>query len=192
MACFLRRGGALLAGLLTLLPALPVRALEEVVVELPLLESTLTVNLAELRDPVALQQGSSELAELDRASGGALGRSLLKLLNQPMPLAITQLAATSVGSPLLEQALLLVSSFGVVEGQSTDLSGAELRDALVRAAAASPGGQPTLLQLMEAIPGRRVQLNLSQAQQIAKRLIEQRSAAAGWRWSTAVRRWSCW
>lgn len=174
--CF-RRGAALLAGLLTLLPALPVRALEEVVVELPLLESTLTVNLRELRDPVALQQGSSELAELDRASGGALGRSLLKLLNQPMPLAITQLATTSVGSPLLEQALLLVSSFGAVEGQSTDLSGAELRDALLRAAAASPSGQATLLQLMEAIPGQRVQLNLSQAQQIAKRLIQQRSAA---------------
>ena len=85
----------------------PVQALEEVVVELPLMENTLTVRLSELKDPAALMQGTSDLAELDRASDGELGRKLLKLLNHPVPVSFRQLAESSVGSPLLEQALLL-------------------------------------------------------------------------------------
>jgi len=40
----------------------PVQALEEVVVELPLMENTLTVKLSELKDPAALMQGTSDLA----------------------------------------------------------------------------------------------------------------------------------
>ena len=39
-------------------------------------------------------------------------------------------ATTSVGSPLLEQGLLLVSSFGTVEGRPADLSGETLEQTL--------------------------------------------------------------
>ncbi|MEY3544170.1 MAG: hypothetical protein RLZZ106_80 [Cyanobacteriota bacterium] len=155
----------------------PVRALEEVLVELPLMENTLTVKLSELKNPQALLQGSSDLAELDRASDGELGRKLLKLLNQPVPVSFRQLAESSVGSPLLEQALLLVSSFGTVEGRSPDLSGATLKQALEKATAESSDGHPTLLQLMEAIPGERVRLNLSQAQVVLARMLRHRRRA---------------
>ncbi|MEN9388288.1 MAG: hypothetical protein RLZZ255_1264 [Cyanobacteriota bacterium] len=155
----------------------PAQALEEVGVEQPLVENKLTVKLSELKNPEALLQGSSDLAELDRASDGQLGRKLLKLLNQPVPVSFRQLAESSVGSPLLEQALLLVSSFGTVEGRSPDLSGATLKQALDKATAESADGHPTLLQLMEAIPGERVQLNLVQAQVVLSRMLRQRSRA---------------
>ena len=155
----------------------PAPAIEEVIVELPLLESTLKVNLNELSSPEALMQGNSDLAELDRAIGGELGRKLLQLLNKPLPVSFRQLAESSVGSPLLAQTLLLVSSFGTVEGQSTYLSGETLKQAIDQAAAASPNGQPTLLQLMQAIPGERVRLNLSQAQVVLARMLRQRRRA---------------
>ena len=155
----------------------PALALDEVVVELPLLENTLRVKLSELKSPEALMQGSSDLAELDRASDGELGRKLLKLLNHPVPVSFRQLVDSSAGSPLLEQALLLVSSFGTVEGRSPDLSGETLKQALEQATAESPDGQPTLLQLMEAIPGERVRLNLSQAQVVLARMLRHRRRA---------------
>jgi predicted dienelactone hydrolase len=164
-----------LAGLMPLCP--PALAIEEVIVELPLMESTLKVNLRELSNPAALMAGKSDLAELDRASDGQLGRSLLKLLNHPLPVSFRQLAESSVGSPLLEQTLLMVSSFGTVEGRSTDLSGETLKQALEQASAASPDGQPTLLQLMLAIPGERVRLNLSRAQVVLGRMMGQRQQA---------------
>jgi len=157
--------------------ATPARAIDEVIVELPLVESTLKVNLNELTSPEALMQGSSDLAELDRASNGELGRTLLRLLNQPVPVSFVQLTEGSVGTPLLQQALLLVSSFGTVEGQSPDLSGETLREALEKASAESPDGQPTLLQLMKAIPGERVRLNLSQAQVVLSRMLRHRRQA---------------
>jgi len=152
-------------------------AIEEVIVELPVIGSTLTVNLRELSDPTALRTGESDLAELDRASDGRLGRSLLKLLNHPLPVSFRQLSESAVGSPLLEQTLLMVSSFGTVEGRSTDLSGATLKQALEKASAASADGQPTLLQLMQAIPGERVRLNLSRAQSVLTRMLSQRRQA---------------
>ena len=155
----------------------PALALDQVVVELPLFDNTLTVNLSELKNPEALMQGSSDLAELDRASNGELGRKLLKLLNQPVPVSFRQMAESSVGSPLLEQALLLVSSFGTVEGRSPDLSGETLKQALDKATAESADGHPTLLQLMEAIPGERVRLNLSQAQVVFARMLRHRRRA---------------
>jgi predicted dienelactone hydrolase len=172
---WLFRSAALLACMAgTCRPAL---ALDEVVVELPLLENTLKVKLSELKTPEALMQGSSDLAELDRASNGELGRKLLKLLNQPVPVSFRQLVDSSTGSPLLEQVLLLVSSFGTVEGQSPDLSGETLKQALEQATAQSPDGEPTLLQLMEAIPGERVRLNLSQAQVVLARMLRHRRRA---------------
>ena len=76
---------ALLAATSCLVLQVPARALEEVVVALPLLQTNLTLNLRELSSPEALINGSSDLAELDRASDGALGRKLLTLFNHPLP-----------------------------------------------------------------------------------------------------------
>ena len=51
-----------------LLAATPARALEEVLIEIPLLETPFRVRLDELASPEALRRGSSDLAELDRAT----------------------------------------------------------------------------------------------------------------------------
>ena len=91
------RIGSALALAALVFQANPAPAIEEVIVELPLLESTLKVNLNELSSPEALMQGNSDLAELDRASGGELGRKLLQLLNKPLPVSFRQLAESSVG-----------------------------------------------------------------------------------------------
>ncbi|NDG22679.1 MAG: hypothetical protein EB126_02750, partial [Synechococcaceae bacterium WBB_10_009] len=133
----LRRGlGA--AALALLLPAGAARALEEVVVELPLMESSMRVRLAEFNSPEALLRGDSQLAELDRATDGRVGRALVALFNHRLPLSITKAASASVGSPLLEQALLIVSSFGTIEGHSDDITGQTLEQTLRRAVAADP------------------------------------------------------
>lgn len=82
------------AGVLTaLLAGTPVLALEEVLIEIPLLETTVRVSLNELDSAEKLQQGSSDLAELDRATDGAVGRQVRSLLLQPVPLSLRQVAA---------------------------------------------------------------------------------------------------
>jgi predicted dienelactone hydrolase len=171
-----RRRAAFLLPLLLVpcLPLAPARALEEAVIQLPLLRTSFTVRLQELTSAADLRQGNSDLAELDRATDGAVGRQILALLQQPVPLHLKQVAERAVGSPLLEQALLVLSSFGSVEGRSADLSGRTLQEALLRASA---GGEPTLLGLLQAIPGRRVTIDLGRAQQIATRMKRQRRLA---------------
>ncbi len=168
----------MLAGVVsTLLPfasLAPARALEEVVVMIPLLETGFTLKVSELRSPDALRNGNSDLAELDRATNGAVGRQLWEVLNQPVPITITNIVDGSVGSPLVEQAMLVLSSLGQVEGQQPDLSGETLRKALARASA---NGKPTVLDLIEALPGQRLTLNLAEAKDIANRMVAQRDEA---------------
>ena len=62
-----------------------------------------------------------------------MDQAFLALLNQPVPLSLAQVANGSVGSPLLEQAMFVLSSLGTLEGRSPDLSGKTLRDALIKA-----------------------------------------------------------
>jgi predicted dienelactone hydrolase len=172
------RVGAALAGLVaTVLPMAagsPARALEEVVVRVPLVETGFTLKVSELTSLEALQNGTSDLAELDRATDGALGRQVWEVLNQPVPLTLTRIVDGSVGSPLVEQALLVLSTIGKVEGQPPDLTGATLRQALDRASAT---GDLTLLNLIRAIPGQRLSLDLVQAKAIALRMVDQRDEA---------------
>jgi len=171
------RTGLLGLALALALPLAPARALEEVLVELPLLNTSLRVRLDELSSPEALLRGNSSLAELDRASRGQVGEALVALFHQRLPLSISRAAEASVGSPLLEQVLLLLSSFGSVEGVTPDVSGHTLERTLRRAMAEAPNGQPTLLEVMKAIPGQRARLNLSQAAVLLQRMLEQRTLA---------------
>ncbi|MFN9989232.1 MAG: hypothetical protein ACK549_03155 [Cyanobacteriota bacterium] len=100
-----RRLEASLVGLLSILlplaPFAPARALEEVVVKIPLLETGFTIKVSELRSPEALLNGNSDLAELDRATNGNVGRQLWEVLNQPVPLTLTNIVDGSVGSHLV-------------------------------------------------------------------------------------------
>lgn len=160
---------ALLGG--NLLAAGPARAIDEVVIEFPLLAFDLIVRVAELGDPALLRQGSSDLAELDRASDGALGPKLSEVFNQPVPVGLLTIAEGSEGSPLLEQALLVLSSLGTVEGADQEFTGAELLEALQ---AVSADGQPTLLSLIKAIPGERVRFNLGRIREVSEQMLRQR------------------
>jgi len=160
--------------LAALLAAAPARAIETVVIRLPLLETSFSLKVSELASPEALLQGNSDLAELDRASGGSLGRQLQSLLRQPLPLGLTRATEQAVGTPMLEQAMLMLSSFGRIEGQRSDLSGEELSRALEQASA---NGHPTLLSLLQAIPGQTVTLDLAQVARVAQRLAAQRRQA---------------
>jgi len=163
-----------LALVAALVPLAPARALEEVVLEIPLLRTSFLLKVRELASPAALRAGSSDLAELDRASNGAVGRRLIALFQQPVPVVVSQIADGSVGSPLLEQALLVISSFGRLDDRPNDLSGQTLRQALARA---SRDGEPTLLDLIQAIPGRRVTIDLTKARAVASRMVTQRDGA---------------
>ena len=162
------------SALLTLAPLAPARALEEIVVKIPLIDTGFTLKVSELRSQDALRSGSSDLAELDRATNGAVGRQLWEVLNERVPLTLTHIVDGSVGSPLVDQAMLVLSSFGQVEGAPPDLSGERLRLALDRASAKGP---PTLLDLIEALPGQRLLLDLAQAKRVADRMVSQRAEA---------------
>jgi hypothetical protein len=161
----------LLRLLLAWLPAAPARALEEIVIQIPLLERSFTVKVSELANPETLQNGKSDLAQLDRARGGGVARQLIALVNQPVPLSLKHIANGSVGSPLLEQAMLMLSSLGTVEGHAPDLTGETLRAVRKQA---SRNSALTMLSLIQAIPVRRATINLGQASLMMSRMINQR------------------
>ncbi|MCH9714369.1 MAG: alpha/beta hydrolase [Cyanobacteria bacterium] len=167
----------LLSGLAVLplaLGALPARAIDQVVLELPLLELGFTVSLRELENPQTLRQGQSDLAELDRASDGAVGRQLKNILNTPLPLQTGAVLDQVVGTPLLEQVLLAVTTLGRVDALPQDLSGADLSRAVAEASAA---GELTLLSFLRALPGESVTVDLPQAAGALQRMMGQRRQA---------------
>ncbi|MCT0224301.1 alpha/beta fold hydrolase [Synechococcus sp. CS-1328] len=172
----LRRIGWLAAGLALASAAAPARALETVLLKLPLVETSFRVKLSELEQPARLLSGSSDLAELDRATNGAVGRELLEVFNRPLPLQVEAVVDQASGTPLLNQALLAVSALGQVEGlpAGSDIGGAELAEAVRQAAS---GGQLTLLSLLRALPGDTVTVDLGKALATARRLQNQQAPA---------------
>ena len=160
--------------LAVLLPLAPAKALEELLIKVPLSNTTLKVRLDELKSPQLLRHGTSDLAKLDRVSGGALGHLIRALLLQPVPLSIKQLAHTSEGSPLLEQAIFMMSWLGAVEGQSIDLNARTLTEALAHA---SSRKNATWLSLIQSIPGQRVILSFGRVRQITSRMTRQHKQA---------------
>jgi len=97
----LRQLTALLLGAGSLLAGAPGQALEQIQLSLPLLEMPFTIQLSELRDQRSLLSGDSDLAELDRAMDGAIGRKLVQAFQSPLPLPVKAIAEQSVGSPLV-------------------------------------------------------------------------------------------
>ncbi|MFM7675686.1 MAG: alpha/beta hydrolase family protein [Synechococcus sp.] len=171
------RVGALTAGLALATSIAPARALENVVLQLPLMETSFRVKLSELEQPQTLLGGTSDLAELDRATNGAVGRQLLEVFNQPLPVQVEAVVNQASGTPLLTQALLAVSALGQVEGlpPGADLDGAKLNQAVQQAAS---GGQLTLLSLLRALPGDTVTVDLGKALTAVRRLQSQQAPAA--------------
>lgn len=170
----LRRLCTGLAALPLLLGSTPARAIDRVELQLPFLEISFTVSLRELGDPEALWRGDSDLAELNRASRGALGRQLKRVFNTPLPVQTRDVVDQVVGTPLLEQALLAASTLGRVDGMPKDLSGSDLALALERASAS---GDLTLLTFLRALPGESVTVDLPQAITALQRIVAQRRQA---------------
>ena len=173
------RALALGVGLLSTGLAQPAAALETVKLRLPMLQTSFTLRLSELASPAALMAGRSDLAELDRASGGALGRSLVGLFQTPLPLQSTAVVDQSVAQPLVQQVLLMVSSFGTIDGvdpeqlkpsQSSKVLASTLHQLFAK-------GQPSLLALLQALPGKGVTLDADQALKVARRLADQQRRA---------------
>ena len=169
-----RRLPALLLGVGALLVASPARALEEIELRLPVVETSFTVNLKELRDQQTLLSGSSDLAQLDQATDGQIGRQLLKALQTPLPLPARAFAEQSAGSPLLNQVLLLLSALVEVEGVPQPIDSEALAASL---AASRDKEHLTLLEVLEALPGRSASVDLQRVLTAIDRVT--RSTAPG-------------
>ena len=122
-------------GAAALLGPAPARAIETINLRLPLLETDFSIRVAELRSPEALIAGDSDLAELDRATRGEIGRRLKAVVNSNLPLKIEAVFREGKGSPLLDQVLLLVGALGDIEGLPDPLEPAQFEQAMKRAAA---------------------------------------------------------
>ncbi|SBO41748.1 alpha/beta fold hydrolase [Cyanobium sp. NIES-981] len=156
--------------------ARPAMALEELELRLPLIGENLVVRLDELSSAEDLLAGSSDLAELDRASDGVIGPKVLRLFNHPiqLPPGVAKGLQGSVGSPLLREALLATTALVRVDGVSTDLSGEKLSEAL---SLSEQEGSVTLLTLLRAMPGKRASIDLQRALVVLERLHRQQAPA---------------
>lgn len=148
----------------------PARALETLKLQLPLLDTTFTVRVSELATPERLLSGNSDLAQLDRATNGRLGRHLRELFQTPLPLQSRDLVDNVAGTALFDQVMLLASSLVRVEGLPPDQDGSQL----VAAFARLPAGTPlTLLSLLQAMPGEVASIDLERAFEALQRLQRQ-------------------
>lgn len=148
----------------------PARALEEVVVTLPLLQSEFVLRMDELANPDTLWQGNSDLAQLNRATDGAVARQMVRLFNNPLPLGKPRLDQELLESAMAEQVLLLLSTMIRVDGLPKGLSQQQLLTALQQA---SRQGPPSLRTFLEALPGERARIRLDQALLNIDRLLRQ-------------------
>ena len=160
-------------GLSLLAAATPVAAVETLYLQGPLGEQRLSVTLEELSSPEALWSGSSDLAELNRAMGGGLGRSLQTLFTTPLPLPVQ----SGLDNPMARQVeLLLQSLVEPAERQwSLPVVQASASLPLLRQAAAS--GEPlTLLTLLKALPGQERTIRLDRALPALRKISTQTAA----------------
>nr|WP_259736434.1 alpha/beta fold hydrolase [Synechococcus sp. CS-1329] len=162
-----------LLGAALVLPA-PLRALEQVELRLPFLETSFTVKLEELSNPARLISGTSDLAELDQASNGAVGRQLIALFNAPLPLQVPAVVNEAEGSPMLNQALLLISALGGIDGLPARFGSNDLSRVLDKAAARGP---LTMLSVMQALPGNTASVDMGRALFAVQRLASQQRPA---------------
>jgi len=151
--------------------ATPALAIEKILLRLPLLQTSFSINVSELADPQRLLRGNSDLAQLDQASDGAIGRQLLQVFTQPLPVQAPAVANNLAGTPMLNQVLLMLSSLGKVDGLPKQLDSQMIEQAFQKAAA-SPKGL-TLVDVLKALPGQTVSVNLQDFVNALTRLMLQ-------------------
>lgn len=153
--------------------ATPAGAIETILLRLPLLQTNFSIKVSELEDPQRLLSGNSDLAQLDQASDGAIGRQMLQLFRQPLPIQAPAVATNLAGTPMLNQVLLMLSSLGKVDGLPKQLD-SEIIEQTFRNAAASPNGL-TLVDVLKALPGQTVSVNMEQFINALTRLMLQQT-----------------
>ena len=163
-----------LAAAAALLAPTSARAIETIKLRLPLLETDFVIRVSELRSPQALMAGDSDLAELDRATGGAIGQKLKAVMQSNLPLELGAVVRNAQGSPLLEQVLLLVGALGDIDGLPEPLQPAQFEEAMQRAAAQ---GGISLLDVLEELPGDSVTVQLGRLGSSVQRFRAQRRQA---------------
>ena len=152
---------------LTLLGA-PAVALERLVLRMPFLETSITINLGEVDSAAQLIRSSPDLEDLQSASGGQLLSLLETIFLAPLPAETRLFLEGSSGQPLLEQALLAAASFVKLEGVDLPADGRTLTDALIRA---ERNGQANVLGFLREMPGQEASVDLSQLATMANRLM---------------------
>jgi len=168
---FLRQFPLLLLGLI-LAPS--ARALEMVEIRIPVVDTNLTMRVSELRSLQSLRQGSSDIAQLDQVTDGRFSERLLRLFQAPLPISVGSFLKESAGSPLLNQALLVLEALVQVEGLKTPLDATQLEADLNTRAAK---GHLSLLDLLEALPGQSALIDLNQVVFGFDRLVRQQQLA---------------
>ena len=158
---------AALATIFTLIGARSGFAVDRLLIDLPLLNVDVSLDLKGARSSKDLIRSNADLQELDRAGDGSVVRLLDRLLTAPLPKRATSVLEQSVGHPLLQQALLAASELMKVEGLPPDTSGRSLADALQ---AAYREGEPTILGLLRRLPGESLSIDLQALAFYAKRL----------------------
>ena len=85
--------------------ASPASALERLVLRLPFLETSITINLSDDQSAAELIRSSPDLEDLQAASGGKLLGLLEQVFLAPLPVETKAFLQGSTGQPLLEQPL---------------------------------------------------------------------------------------
>ena len=158
---------ASLAALLSVSFAGTASAVEQLIIDFPVLETNLSLSLKGARTAGELIAANSDLQEFDRAGDGSLSRLLDQFLTAPFPEQTSGVLEQSVGNPLFEQALLSASQLVKIDGLPPDTSGRNLADALE---AAYRDGEPNLLGLFRRLPGESLSIDLQALAYNAKRL----------------------
>ena len=145
----------------------PSWALERLVLRMPSLETSISINLGDSHSVEELINGSPDLVELRRVSKGGVPSLLKKLFLAPLPLQTKDFLQAATKQPLLEQALAAATYFVDLKGVKPDTSGRMLTDAMTRA---ERNGQPNVLGFLRELPGEEASIDVSRVFDAANRL----------------------
>ena len=157
-------------GLSLLAAATPAAAIETLYLQGPFGQQRLRVNLEELSSPQALWSGSSDLAELNRATNGRLGRSLQTLITTPLPLPVQR----GLDNPMARQVELLLQSLIEPPAGQQQVAVMQAGASLPWLRRAAASGEPlTLLTLLRVLPGQERTIRLDRALPVLRQISSQ-------------------
>ena len=136
--------------------SLPARAIEVVQVKFPFDLGTYTVKVSELANSKALLNGTSDLAEVDRATDGKIGQLLAKAFLTPLPLSKATFQGGG-GIAIVDQVIAGLAALGQLQGLTSQQSQQEFKAAIKRATEAGP---VTLSSILQQLPGQSASFDL--------------------------------